>query len=85
MEAIGAATAAITQASVVATTITHASTIMGQGGSSNLQRFKAHHPSTFNGGGEPMEIDHWFRQVGKIMGDHLGCHDDKASCIPARG
>ena len=39
---------------------------MGQGGSSNLQRFKAH-PPTFKGGGEPMEADDWFRQVGKIL------------------
>ena len=40
---------------------------MGQGGSRNLQRFKAHHPLTFKGGGDPMEADHWFRQVGKIV------------------
>ena len=40
---------------------------MGQGGSSNLQRFKAHHPPTFKGGGEPMEADHGFWQVGKIL------------------
>ena len=43
MEAIGAATATIAQASVVAATIAQASTTAGQGGLSNLQRFKAHH------------------------------------------
>ena len=40
---------------------------MCQGGPSNLQRFKAHHPPTFKGDGEPKESDHWFRQVGKIL------------------
>ena len=49
------------------TIIAQASATMGQGGSSNLQRFKAHHPLTFKGGGDPMEADHWFRQVGKIV------------------
>ena len=67
MKAIGDATATITQASVVATTIAQASATVSQGGSSNLQRLKAHHPVTFKGGGDPMEADHWFRQVGKIL------------------
>ena len=40
---------------------------MGQGGPSNLKRFKAHHPLTFKGVGEPMEADYWFWQVGKIL------------------
>ena len=31
-----------------------------QGGPSNLQRFRAHHPPTFTGGGDPMVADHWF-------------------------
>ena len=66
MEAIGATTATIAQTSGVATTIAQACATVGQGGLSNLQRFKAHHPPTFKGGGEPMEDDHWFRQVGKI-------------------
>ena len=57
----------IAQTSVVVTAIVHASTNVGQGGPSNLQRFKAHHPPTFKGGGEPMEADHWFWQVGKIL------------------
>ena len=51
----------------MATTITQANANVGQEGSSNLQRFKAHHPPTFKGGGEPMEADHWFRQVDKIL------------------
>ena len=76
MEAIGAATATIAQASAMVATIAHAGTTAGQergggggggGGSSNLQRFKAHHPPTFMGRGDPMIADHWFRQVGKIL------------------
>ena len=38
-----------------------------QRGSSNLQRFRAHHPSTFTGGGDPMVADHWFMQVEKVL------------------
>ena len=57
MEAINVAAAKIVQASA---TVSH-------GGSSNLQRFKAHHPPTFKGGGDPMVADHWFCQVKKIM------------------
>ena len=51
----------------MATTIAQNSANVGQGGPSNLQRFKAHHPPTYKGGGEPMEAYHWFRQVGKIL------------------
>ena len=39
----------------------------GQGGASNLQRFKAHHPPTFTGGGDPMVADHWFHQIERIL------------------
>ena len=39
----------------------------GQGGASNLQRFKAHHPPTFTGGGDPMVADHWFRLIERIL------------------
>ena len=60
MEAINAATTTIAQAKVVATTIAQASENVGQGGPSNPQRFKAHHPPTFKGGREPIEADHWF-------------------------
>ena len=35
---------------------THAT--RGQGGASNLQRFKAHHPPTFTGGGDSMVAEH---------------------------
>ena len=38
-----------------------------QGGLSNLQRFRAHHPPTFTGGGDPMVADHWFMQVEKVL------------------
>ena len=31
-----------------------------QGGPSNLQRFKTHHPPTFIRGGDPMVANHWF-------------------------
>ena len=34
---------------------------------SNLQRFRAHHPSTFIGGGDPMVTDHWFMQNEKVL------------------
>ena len=50
VEAVGIAAAAIAQANAVG----------GQGGPSNLQRFRAHHPPTFTGGGYPMVADHWF-------------------------
>ena len=49
-EAVGVAAAAIAQASAPGS----------QGGPSNLQRFKSHHPPTFTGGGDPMVADHWF-------------------------
>ena len=43
------------------TTIAHASAAGGQGGPSDLQRFRAHHPPTFRGRGDPVVADHWFR------------------------
>ena len=49
------------------TTIAQASATVSQGGSSNLQRFKAHHPPTFKRGGDPMIADHWLWQVDKIL------------------
>ena len=49
-EAVGIAAAAIAQASAAGS----------QGGSSNLQRFRAHNPLTFIGGGDLMVADHWF-------------------------
>ena len=56
-EAIGIAAVAIAQASAAGS----------QGGPSNLQRFMAHHPPIFTGGGAPMVADHWFMQVEKIL------------------
>ena len=56
-EAVGIAAATIAQASVAGS----------QGGPSNLQRFRAHHPSTVTGGGDPMVIDHWFIQIEKVL------------------
>ena len=50
-----------------ATAIAQASAAGGQGGLSNLQRFIAHHPSTFTEGGDRMVVDHWFRQVKRIL------------------
>ena len=57
VEAVGIAATAIAQASVTGS----------QGGSSNLQRFRAHHPPTFTGGGDPMVVDHWFMQIEKVV------------------
>ena len=37
------------------------------GGPSNLQRFRAHHPPTFTGGGDPMVADHWFMQIENVL------------------
>ena len=34
---------------------------------SNLQRFRAYHPPTFTGGGDPMVADHWFMQIKKVL------------------
>ena len=57
VEAVGIAAAAITQASIASS----------QGGPSNLQKFRAHHPPTFTGGGDPMVADHWFMQTENIL------------------
>ena len=53
VEAIGIAAAAISQASVA--------------GSQGGPRFRAHHPPTFTGGGDPMVADHWFMQIEKVL------------------
>ena len=52
---------------VVIATAAQANAARGQGGASNLYRFKAHHPSTFTGGGDPMVADHWFRKIERIL------------------
>ena len=56
-EAVGIAAAAIAQASIAGS----------QGGPSNLQRFRAHHPPTFTGGGDPMVANHRFMQIENIL------------------
>ena len=56
-EAVGVAAAAIARACVVDR----------QEGPSNLQRFRAHHPPTFIGGGDPMVVDYWFMQIENIL------------------
>ena len=57
VEAVGITAAAIAQADKAGS----------QGGPSNLQRFRAHHPPTFTGGGDPLVADHWFMQVEKLL------------------
>ena len=57
IEAVGIAETAIAQAGIPGS----------QGGPSNLQRFRAHHPPTFTEGGDPMVADHWFMQIEKVL------------------
>ena len=52
---------------VAAVAIAHATAAGSQGGPSNLQRFKSHHPPTFTGEGDLMVADHWFRQIEKVL------------------
>ena len=47
-EAVGITAAAIVQTNAASS----------QGSLGNLQRFRAHHPPTFTGGGDPMVADH---------------------------
>ena len=49
------------------TAIAHAGAAGSQEGLNNLQRFRAHHPPTFTGGGDPMVADHWFIQIEKVL------------------
>ena len=57
VEAVGFAAAAIAQAGIAGS----------PGGPSNLQRFRAHHPPTITGRGDPMVADHWFMQIEKVL------------------
>ena len=57
VEAVGIAASAIAQAGAAGS----------QGGPNNLQKFRAHHPLTFTGGGDPMVADHWFIQIEKVL------------------
>ena len=56
-EAVGITVAAIAHAGIAGT----------QEDPSNLQRFRAYHPPTFTGGGDPMVVDHWFMQIEKVL------------------
>ena len=56
-EVVGVAAAAIAQASITGS----------QGGPSNLQRFRVHHPPTFTRGGDPMVANHWFMQIENVL------------------
>ena len=56
-EVVGITTNAIAQAGIAGR----------QEDPSNLQRFRAHHPPTFTGGGDPMVTDHWFMQNEKVL------------------
>ena len=56
-EAIGITAAAIAQAGIAGR----------QEDPSDLQRFRAHHPLTFTGGGDPMVADYWFMQIEKVL------------------
>ena len=56
-EAVGIAVAAIVKVDMAGS----------HGGPSNLQKFRAHHPPTYRGGGDPMVADHWFIQIEKVL------------------
>ena len=56
-EVVGITAAAIVQAGIAGR----------QEDPSNLQRFRAYHPSTFTGGGDPMVVDHWFMQIENVL------------------
>ena len=62
VEAVGVAAAAIARASVE----------NSQGGPSNLQRFRAHHPPTFTGGGRP----NGGRPLVYVDREHTGGYED---------
>ena len=52
---------------ITAATIAQAGIVGRQEDPSNLQRFRAHHPPTFTGEGDPMVVDHWFMQIEKVL------------------
>ena len=52
---------------IVVDAIAQASAVGSQGGPSNLQRFRAHHPPIFTGGGDPMVANRWFRKIEKVL------------------
>ena len=52
---------------ITANAIAQASIACRQEDPSNPQRFRAYHPPTFTGGGDPMVADHWFMQIEKVL------------------
>ena len=52
---------------IIAAAIAQAGIAGGQEDPSNLQRFRAHYPPTFTGGGDPMVADHWFIQIKNVL------------------
>ena len=56
-EAVGITAAAIAQAGIAGR----------QEDPSNLHRFRAHHPPTFTGGGDPIVADHWFMHIENVL------------------
>ena len=52
---------------IAAAAIAQASAAGSQGGPSNLHRFRAHHPPIFTREGDPMVVDHWFKQIEKVL------------------
>ena len=52
---------------ITAATIAQAGIAGRQEYPSNLQRFRAHHPLTFTGGGHPMVADHWFMLIENVL------------------
>ena len=52
---------------ITAAAIAHAGIAGRQEDPSNLQRFRAQHPPTFTGGGDPVVTDHWFIQIEKVL------------------
>ena len=51
----------------MAAAIAQASVAGSQEDPSDLQKFRAHHPLTFTGGGDLMVADHWFIQIEKVL------------------
>ena len=52
---------------ITANAIARAGIASRQEDPSNLQRFRAHHPATYTGGGDPMVTDHWFMQNEEVL------------------
>ena len=52
---------------ITANAIAQASIVGRREDPSNLQRFRAHHPPKFTGGGDPMVADYWFMQIEKVL------------------